>query len=52
MKRRNEEIQDNEQLQSQHWYPPDRLVCRAWWVRPKVASSRGFWGNNVGFSVP
>lgn len=46
----NEDIENNEQLVSQHWYPPDPRMQGL--VGTPNGFLAGFWGNKVGFSVP
>jgi len=46
----NEEIEGNEQLISQHWYPPNANMQGL--VGTPNGFLAGFWENKVGFSVP
>lgn len=46
----NEEIEGNEQLISQHWYPPNEKMIGL--VGTPNGFLAGFWENKVGFSVP
>lgn len=46
----DDEISGNEQLISQHWYPPDAAMKGL--VSTPNGFFAGFWENKVGFSVP
>lgn len=46
----DDDIVGNEQLTSQHWYPPDSDMIGL--IGTANGFLAGFWGNKVGFSVP